>query len=95
MDLLDAPPVILLPKGIVVNTKDVYAEVASHAVLPTEKIWRYWHGKSAACLVRLKASFGLTADSTCAIASVHHDQQEAQGSHGLPIRALLVACLGQ
>jgi hypothetical protein len=47
MDLLDSPPVILLPKGIVVNTTEVYAEVASHSVLPTEKIWRYWHGKSA------------------------------------------------
>lgn len=52
MDLLDAPPVILLPKGIVVNAKEVYAEVASHPVLPVEKIWRYWHGKSAAAVVR-------------------------------------------
>ncbi|KAH8171767.1 hypothetical protein LIA77_08534 [Sarocladium implicatum] len=42
MDLLDAPPIIL-PKGIVVNTTDVYAEVASFPVLPVEKIRRYWH----------------------------------------------------
>jgi hypothetical protein len=50
MDELTGPPVILLPKGIVVNTKEVYAEVASHSILPTEKIRRYWHGKSAAAI---------------------------------------------
>ena len=48
MDLLDVPPIIL-PKGIVVNTTDVYAEVASFPVIPVENIRRYWHGKSAGC----------------------------------------------
>jgi hypothetical protein len=38
-------PVIpmILPKGIVVNTKEVYKEVAAFSVLPEEKIKSYWH----------------------------------------------------
>ncbi len=38
---------MLLPKGIVENTAEVYAEVASYAVVPPEKIWEHWHGTSA------------------------------------------------
>jgi hypothetical protein len=34
---------MILPKGIVVNTKDVYKEVASFPVLPNDKIRGYWH----------------------------------------------------
>jgi hypothetical protein len=35
---------MLLPKGLVVNTEDIYKEVASYPVVPPEKIWEYWHG---------------------------------------------------
>jgi hypothetical protein len=38
------PLPMILPKGIVVNTKDVYKEVASFPVLPNDKIRGYWHG---------------------------------------------------
>jgi hypothetical protein len=37
------PLPMILPKGIVVNTKDVYKEVASFPVLPNDKIRGYWH----------------------------------------------------
>lgn len=35
---------MLLPEGIVVNSSDIYKEVASYTVIPPEKIWQYWHG---------------------------------------------------
>lgn len=34
---------MVLPKGIVVNSADIYAEVASYPTVPPEKIWEYWH----------------------------------------------------
>ncbi|TPX19009.1 uncharacterized protein E0L32_011326 [Thyridium curvatum] len=34
---------MLLPKGLVENTAEVYAEVASYPVIPPEKIYEYWH----------------------------------------------------
>jgi hypothetical protein len=36
---------MILPKGIVVNTKDIYKEVANFPVLPNDKLWEYWRGK--------------------------------------------------
>jgi len=33
-----------LPKGIVENTDQVYAEVASLPVVPIDQIRKYWHG---------------------------------------------------
>jgi hypothetical protein len=35
---------MLLPKGLVGNTAEIYAEVASYPVVPPEKIWQYWNG---------------------------------------------------
>lgn len=43
MDLSDGPPIIL-PKGIVHNTREIYDEVASFEVIPFEKIHKYWSG---------------------------------------------------
>lgn len=45
---LPLPPsmAMLLPKGLVENTAEVYAEVASYPVIPPEKIYEYWHGTS-------------------------------------------------
>ncbi|KHN98852.1 uncharacterized protein MAM_03314 [Metarhizium album ARSEF 1941] len=34
---------MILPKGIVINTTDVYEEVASYPIVPADKIWEYWH----------------------------------------------------
>ncbi|KAJ2895284.1 hypothetical protein MKZ38_006723 [Zalerion maritima] len=34
---------MILPKGIVVNSSDIYAEVASYPTVPPEKIGEYWH----------------------------------------------------
>ncbi|KAK0628632.1 hypothetical protein B0T17DRAFT_160373 [Bombardia bombarda] len=34
---------MLLPKGFVENTREIYAEVASYPVVPPEKIWQYWN----------------------------------------------------
>jgi len=35
---------MLLPKGIVENTSEIYAEVAGYPVVPPEKICEYWNG---------------------------------------------------
>ncbi|KAK3363482.1 hypothetical protein B0T25DRAFT_43651 [Lasiosphaeria hispida] len=34
---------MILPKGILENTSEIYAEVASYPVVPPEKIWQYWN----------------------------------------------------
>ncbi|KAK9443135.1 hypothetical protein VB005_04203 [Metarhizium brunneum] len=34
---------MILPKGIVINTTDIYKEVASYPIVPAQKIWEYWH----------------------------------------------------
>ncbi|KAG8415598.1 hypothetical protein J3458_009431 [Metarhizium acridum] len=34
---------MILPKGIVINTTDIYKEVASYPIVPAHKIWEYWH----------------------------------------------------
>ncbi|KAK3330897.1 hypothetical protein B0H66DRAFT_79112 [Apodospora peruviana] len=34
---------MLLPRGIVENTNEIYAEIASYPVVPPEKIWQYWN----------------------------------------------------
>ncbi|KJZ75959.1 hypothetical protein HIM_04783 [Hirsutella minnesotensis 3608] len=34
---------MILPKGIVINTTEVYEEVASFSTVPADKVWRYWH----------------------------------------------------
>ena len=41
---MDPALLMLLPKGIVVNSEDIYKEVASYPIVPPEKIWEYWHG---------------------------------------------------
>lgn len=38
---------MILPKGIVINTKNIYKEVADFPVVPPDKVWEYWHGISA------------------------------------------------
>lgn len=35
---------MLLPKGIVENTREIYKEVASYPIVPPEKLWQYWNG---------------------------------------------------
>lgn len=37
---------MILPKGIVINTKNIYKEVAGYPIIPTDKVWEYWHGMS-------------------------------------------------
>lgn len=39
------PSQMILPKGFVVNSQDIYKEVASYPVVPPEKIKEYWKGK--------------------------------------------------
>ncbi|KFA48622.1 hypothetical protein S40293_04516 [Stachybotrys chartarum IBT 40293] len=40
---MDPSMPMILPKGIVVNTKDVYQDVANHRVIPMDQIRKYWH----------------------------------------------------
>ncbi|KAG6144783.1 hypothetical protein E4U34_000639 [Claviceps purpurea] len=40
---MDSGVAMILPKGIVVNTKTIYQEVASYPIVPATKIWEYWH----------------------------------------------------
>jgi hypothetical protein len=44
---MDSSVPMILPKGIVVNTKNIYKEVADFPVVPPDKVWEYWHGISA------------------------------------------------
>lgn len=37
---------MILPKGILENTREIYAEVASYDIVPPEKICQYWNGMS-------------------------------------------------
>ena len=41
---------MILPKGILENTREIYAEVASYNVVPPEKICQYWNGMWAGVL---------------------------------------------
>ncbi|KAK4660564.1 hypothetical protein QC762_120130 [Podospora pseudocomata] len=34
---------MLLPKGLVENTREIYKEVASYPIVPPEKLWQYWN----------------------------------------------------
>ncbi|KAF7547361.1 hypothetical protein G7046_g9029 [Stylonectria norvegica] len=34
---------MMLPKGIVVNSANIYKEVADYARVPPDKVWEYWH----------------------------------------------------
>lgn len=36
---------MILPKGIVINSKNIYKEVADFPLVPPDKVWEYWHGK--------------------------------------------------
>ncbi|KAK4086934.1 hypothetical protein Purlil1_8668 [Purpureocillium lilacinum] len=40
---MDPSVAMMLPKGIVINTTNVYKEVASYPTVPADKIWEYWH----------------------------------------------------
>ena len=44
---MDPSQFMILPKGFVVNSEDIYKEVASYPVVPPEKIREYWGGKWA------------------------------------------------
>lgn len=44
---MDPSQFMLLPKGFVTNSEDIYKEVASYPVVPPEKIREYWGGKRA------------------------------------------------
>jgi hypothetical protein len=37
---------MILPKGFVINSDDIYKEVASYPKVPPEKIKEYWSGES-------------------------------------------------
>ncbi|EXM09566.1 hypothetical protein NOF04DRAFT_1072126 [Fusarium oxysporum II5] len=34
---------MILPKGIVINSKNIYKEVADFPLVPPDKVWEYWH----------------------------------------------------
>ncbi|UNI24131.1 hypothetical protein JDV02_009904 [Purpureocillium takamizusanense] len=40
---MDPSVAMMLPKGIVINTTNIYKEVASYPTVPADKIWEYWH----------------------------------------------------
>ena len=42
---MDSSQHMILPKGFVVNSEDIYKEVASYPVVPPEKIREYWGGE--------------------------------------------------
>ncbi|KAF5019700.1 hypothetical protein F66182_8297 [Fusarium sp. NRRL 66182] len=40
---MDSNVAMLLPKGIVINSKNIYKEVADFSLVPPDKVWEYWH----------------------------------------------------
>ncbi|RGP67853.1 hypothetical protein FSPOR_5688 [Fusarium sporotrichioides] len=34
---------MILPKGIVTNSENIYKEVADFPIVPPDKVWKYWH----------------------------------------------------
>jgi hypothetical protein len=50
---------MILPKGIVVNTKDIYHEVAKYGLVPADRVWEIWRGKSHSRLASLGAGFNI------------------------------------
>ncbi|KAK7422318.1 hypothetical protein QQZ08_009540 [Neonectria magnoliae] len=40
---MDSGVPMILPKGIVMNTKNIYKEVADYSTVPPDKVWEYWH----------------------------------------------------
>lgn len=41
---MDSSVPMILPKGIVINSKNIYKEVANFPLVPPDKVWEYWHG---------------------------------------------------
>lgn len=78
---------MILPKGVVVNTKNIYKEVADFQTVPLDKVFEYWHGTGYLDSL-------LPLQDWLTPRSVHNHLQEATGSYYLPTRELLVACLG-
>lgn len=48
MRKMDPELPMILPKGIVVNTKEIYDEVAKHSTVPMDRVWQIWRGTSTA-----------------------------------------------
>lgn len=44
---------MILPKGIVVNTENVYDEIASHKQVPFDRVWQVWRGESVTTADRM------------------------------------------
>ncbi|KAL4723990.1 hypothetical protein ACLX1H_008594 [Fusarium chlamydosporum] len=40
---MDSNMPMILPKGIVTNSKSIYKEVADFPLVPPDKVWEYWH----------------------------------------------------
>lgn len=59
---------MILPKGILENTREIYAEVASYDVVPPEKIWQYWNGE-----YREHDSAGIWGSKLMSLLSLHND----------------------
>lgn len=56
---MDSEVPMILPKGIVVNTTNIYQEVASFPIVPAAKIWEYWHGMWHFLIQPKKATWAL------------------------------------
>lgn len=100
---MDSGVAMILPKGIVVNTKNIYQEVASYPIVPATKIWEYWHGMlpflpgpkriGEELAYAVLAALGLVTYIIFCV-SLYNNQQETQRSYSPPTRKLLVAGLG-
>jgi hypothetical protein len=45
ISIMDPNMPMILPKGIVTNSENIYKEVADFPIVPPDKVWKYWHGK--------------------------------------------------
>lgn len=65
---------MILPKGIVTNTANIYDEVASYSTVPADKVCEYWHGTSLSMLIPRSH---VVLDELTLSTSIHNHQQEA------------------
>lgn len=81
------PEMTILPKGIVVNTKQIYDEIAGHDLVPKDRVWEIWRGKMT-YWTKLRVT-------TNTVSSIYYHHQGASRPDSAKAREFLVACFGQ
>lgn len=98
------PEMTILPKGIVVNTKQIYDEIAGHDLVPKDRVWEIWRGTFSRdslvlllllCFLFTQCSPVVSGLATNTRTSLHHHDQGTSRSDSAKVREFLVARPGQ